>query len=478
MKSQMLFNWLDRLSKKELEEFQIYIQLGSLDASRIEVELTKSAIEFKGERSLADSIDLIKMQTWPEKEVRESYWNKICSILLNRLREFLAWKSWREKNHSVPLGLARYANENHWDEEFMKIYKRGWKVFDSKLGQDSTYYRRKAEFLNEKAIYDYRISRRPDPIPIVNVIKELDSAYRLEKIKFAASVRNHEMVFRKSFDLGGMLTLLEAIEEQYEDLPIVGKLYFHAFQSMSDDKGSSHYIKLKSLIYENPKDISPDDTWDLNTYLINYCARQIRNGKKGYEQELKSLFDLMLDQGVFLEKGKISPWLYKNIVVTTLRSGLLEWAKDFSKKYKLALHNDYNNNAVNFCQSAVAFSDKNFLGSRSLLTNVLQDYKDQFYGVEARLLHWRCNVELREVMDLTYQSDAYIKFFHRHPLLEETYKASVICFLRLSLRFVVALDLSQKELKKVLRKILSRIEKEEPMDLLKWLEKKIMDALQ
>lgn len=472
MKSQKLFNWLNRLSGDELSEFQSYIQLHSLGASRMEIEVVDALIELKDADLEKHLVEAIKLRVWPGTEIKESYWNKVCSSLMKYLREYLAWKSWRKKRHSVPLDLVRYANENHWDEAFLKIYNQGWKVLETE--QDSTYYRRKAEFLNEKAIYDYRISRQPNPAPIVSVMKELDTAYRLEKIKFAASVRNHEAVFRKSFGLEEIADLVTAIEEQYNDFPLVGKLYFHAYQSMDAANGERHFVRLRALVNDNSNEVSPDDTWDLNTYLINFCARQIRDGKEGYRQELKSLFEMMLQRGVFLERGKISPWLYKNIIVSTLRLGQLDWVTEFSEMYEASLHNDYQGNAAQFCRGAIAFSKGDYTTARSCLATVLQEYQDHFYGVEGRLLYWRCNVEMEEVIPMTYQSDAYIKFFRRHPLLNADYKASVIGFLRLSLRYVDALCLANKERRRAMLKIMRRIDKMEPLDLLEWLRNKIV----
>lgn len=473
MKPSRIFNWLERLSPDDLTGFETYCTLihnGQLVGTFLQAYRQSYSEGLTNSEELkARIIELI----WPGVEVKHTYWKKVCSKIVEMLRQYLAWQSWKEDPINISLHLTRYMNRHHWDEEFDSTFRRSEKLIESAPVVDSELLRRKTELHYEFAAYYYRNTRTPKAMPLKRVVEELDMGYIVERLKLVAGAKAHDLVFHVDHSLDDIPWLLQKARSNYGDLPLPGQLYYHAYLSMKPEQGENHYQLLKSLVFQETHRISPDDTWDLFTYMINFCARSIRKGDQFYHKELHTIFERLLATGGLLEKGKILPWLYKNIVVTTVRMGKIEWAQTFTDQYESRLTKDHASNAANFCRAMIAFSQEDFPGSRALINKVLSDYKDNYYGIDSRILYWKCNVELGESLFLDSQLHAFIKYFQRSKLLTRTAQAQYIKFFRLSVRYMNILERKERKMQKQLEDIRSSLSEEDGSEILSWLLAKV-----
>ena len=109
-------------------------------------------------------------------------------------------------------------------------------------------------------------------------MQALDQAYLLDRLKYMAAARAHDLVFKASHRLPEAPWVLQAATRDFARLPLTAQLYFHAFQSMDEQEGAAHYWQLKSKTLEAENDLPAEDVWDLFVYLINFCARALRRG--------------------------------------------------------------------------------------------------------------------------------------------------------------------------------------------------------
>lgn len=458
------------MSPDELGGLVRYMELPGVPSLGIHKRIAEVTQELVQENKPLES-DLIRTKVWPEKTIDDNYWTRLQSELMGILREYLAWQSWRKQPGAVSVSVARYANQAHWDEEAERIMRRSEREMDAIPFEDGTTWMRKAQLFQEQAMYAVRMYRKPDPQPLIRVIEALDNSYRIERIRYAAALKNMERIFKKEFPTPNLEFLLAEWEAHYDELPLIGKMYFHAYHTTTTDLPPEHYTRLKTLLAENPSKISREDAWDLSTYLINFCARQLNQGKLGYQPEVQELFDQMLEAGNNGRHGGHDPWLYKNMIVMALRLGQVEWAERYRERHERKLVNDFADNARQFCRAAIAFDQKDYALARQFANHVLQRYKGHFYGIDARILAWKCNFHLGEELLLASSLDAHVKFFQRHPLLEDGTKADAIRFFRFSLRYLTGKGMVGKEQLKVWDRLKRDILTAPHLEYLAWIKK-------
>lgn len=474
VKKARIFSLIERLTSEDLAGFRSYLELPEVQALGIHKKLIE---EIEGLVQKGDCVDGKKLiaKIWPEKKVSSNYLNRLQSELMGFLREYLAWRSWRNQPGAISLAVARFANEALWDEEMEHILRRSERELDNIDIEDVTLLQRQANLLHERVVFNFRVNRKPAPQPLLKIVDLLSQVHHIKQIKYAAALQNMERIFRKDFTKTDLDFPIENWEANYKILPLIGKMYFHAYHTTGTDveNAISHFRQLRILFSSHSQKLSKVEAWDLAIYLINFCARQIHQGKREFQLEVKSIFDQMLQAGNNSGSVGHDPWLYKNIIVTALKLGEVDWADQYIERHEKDLVNDFEGNAAYFCRAAVAFGNGNYGDARKLALKVLQKYQGYFYGIDGRILVWKCSFKLKDELFMASTLDAYIKFFQRSNILEKSTQSDTIRFFRFSLRYLSGESMPGQEQQKVWQRLSRDLAKVGSSEHLDWLRSQI-----
>jgi len=91
-----------------------------------------------------------------------------------------------------------------------------------------------------------------------------------------------------------------------------------------------------------------------------------------------------LEKELIFNEGELSPWVFKNIVLSGLRLGEYDWTEKFIKDYKERLPDESKNNAVTFNLAQLYFFKKDHDKVIRLLHQV--EYEDPAYNLNSKIM--------------------------------------------------------------------------------------------
>lgn len=182
--------------------------------------------------------------------------------------------------------------------------------------------------------------------------------------------------------------------ESPESPPLV-QLYRRCLELQLNPASRVAYARFSDLLLAESSRLSRKEGHDLYQYLINYHIRRFNQDQKerSAAEAITFLYQQLLDTGLLLENGHLSPWNYKNIVTLVSRIGQLDWLEEFMAQYETRLWRDYGGNSANFCRGLYAFYRRDFREAIRRMETVLTDFRDVFWGLEARALLLRALYE-------------------------------------------------------------------------------------
>jgi hypothetical protein len=212
--------------------------------------------------------------------------------------------------------------------------------------------------------------------------------------------------------------------------------------------------------------LSESELSDLYQYLLNYCIRRINAGRLVFQKELLAVYQSALEHGALLSNGTISQWDFKNVVTIALRTGNVEYARQFIHSYKQHLPSSQRTNALAYNLANLHFSEKNFRAAISQLQKV--DLDDVFYRLDARSILLKSYYELDDSDALFYHATAFRSMLNRNRKISDQQRKLYLNLIKHTLSLTKA-NLDEKQL----NQIEDRIKKNTNVADLSWLESKI-----
>jgi len=273
-----------------------------------------------------------------------------------------------------------------------------------------------------------------------DMISYLDEAYIILKLRFGF----HKMWRQRFFNEGTVndIPLLFPILKYAENYsnPVI-QLYLYLFKYFeADDKKFVFEAAFKA--YQNHLSVLPcEEKLIVLTALINMANDITLNNTPNFFERLFSLYQIGLEQKLFIRFENISEQTFKNIVVTGASLKKFEWVEKFAKEYRQYLPKN--------ASSTIALSEAyvNFYkGDFQLVLNYLQNYPKPRLSdkLNFKSLNVRCLYEI-QLNDNTYQEtllnflEAFNKFISKNKQLSENrkkpYKNFIYLVKQLSLKW-------------------------------------------
>jgi hypothetical protein len=181
---------------------------------------------------------------------------------------------------------------------------------------------------------------------------------------------------------------IDALPAIHSDSPPLYLLYRFCLNLQLSPYSQAHYDGFLALLMEHAESLSQKEGHDLFQYAINFQIRRFNQDQNNLEaaREIAFLYQNLLDNGFLYENGQISPWNYKNIATLMGRIGQLDWLEGFMDACEGRIHNDLRENAANFGRGLLAFYRENYLETVRRMDAILTNFRDVFWGLEARAL--------------------------------------------------------------------------------------------
>jgi hypothetical protein len=415
LKSTKLFKVLSQFDVIELNRLAKFIHSPYFNASE-KIGCFFDVIYSYLKSSEPDHEKLQKGFLWKKLEGDEKYndrrFRKYTSDLLSLVEEFLAI----EKYKSNPINrcdfLLQAVQEKKLDVLYSKSIKSARRVAKRQPDRSSNFYF--YQYKIEKCFYQLSEVeiQRTERSNIDILIQNLDYYYLAEKLKYYCTFLSHRKTQKHEYTILFIDEILQHIEkEDYSNRPQI-MVYYHVYKLYDSLDNTSNYYALKKMIKKNSSIFSPDDLRDIYLWALNFCIAKNNKGDTKFLFELFEIYRQALYAEVLYIDNELSPWSFKNIVLTGLRAGEDTWVEDFIRKYASRLNEEYRENAVKFNMARLHHYRQEYEKVIPLLNEV--EFTDFSYSLGAKALLLATYYELDELDALHSFLDSFQVYLNRH----------------------------------------------------------------
>lgn len=206
----------------------------------------------------------------------------------------------------------------------------------------------------------------------------------------------------------------EKNERKFNDIEMK-ILFFQVKVIIEDDE--NYFIKLKDLIKNNSKKISPDSIQEICTVLSNFCAYRILRGEVLHREQLE-IQNLYLR--LYIDKtNDIFPIdSFHQCFMLLLALDEIELAKKFISRYLKKLEDKFRSNAAAFGKASINYEEKKFdLALKEAST--IKNFTHIFYKHAVKVLQLKSYYELGLYSEGEDAANSFMNFL-RHDKLTNT----------------------------------------------------------
>ena len=467
---------LKTLSGKEIKELDAFLRSPYFNTNHKLVEIFQLLKKYHPHYNENLDKEKIYKTLYPGKTYRDLHIRQHLSALTSLVEQFLAVRKFeRDKTlfrHALLDEMIDRDAENLFNRALLKVPNS---QDETQTADDAFYLAQfqledlRNKFLVNTAQQQNRFAAQPD---YAKAIQLLDTFYIIRKLKFYCSELNYKniaAVDRESILMDEILELLE--KKDYSDTPAID-LYHKILRTLTEPENEENFASLLQTLKSKAHLFPQPEAREMYIYAQNFCIRQINKGKTQYLQEVLEIYRVLLEKEIILEKGILSPWDYKNIVVTALRLNEFRWTESFINDYKKKLPETERENAYTYNLAKFYFYKKDYSKVLSLLQEV--EYNDVFYSLDSKSMLLKTYYELNEIDSLDSMMDSFKIYLLRNKSLSEHHVKTYKNLLRITHKLARIIPSDKKRI----AALEAEIAQTKPLADVGWLREKILELKQ
>ncbi len=350
------------------------------------------------------------------------------SELVQLLETYLAVADFLEHPLEQQLRLMQTFADLGLDKHYESARRKAYKLLEALPHRDGLYFQNAYLIKATENRYSEQYERTYREA-LQRAANALDDAYLTEKLRYCLEMVNATAVLDIRYDLNlGEEVIVWALSRG-EHLPMSARLFCSALLMLKHPEEEVHFQQLRALLAEHETVLPPGQVKSLYGYLLNFCTRRINLYRdKAYYGHFLEINEILLQKGMLLdEEGCLPPWRFNNLVTTGLRTGRLEWARQFMHDYKKFLPEAFRENIFNFNLAHVLYYQKAYDKAQVILNQL--DLRDLLLAVAAKNLLAKIYYETGQTELLLSFLEAYRIYMHRQDLAKPQLKYQVRNFI-------------------------------------------------
>ncbi len=421
-----------------------------------------------------DAAELGRQELWVKSTLIETYndvkFRKLCSDLLKLIEKFLIQEVFEENSLLQADNLLIAVYNRKLDALYNSAVSAAERLSMQYHFRPAAYYYYEYSF--ERNFYNLTGLElaRSKQANIDQIAANLDKFYVAEKLRSYITMIDRQRMATHDYQMLFMDEIFAYVESGnlYEVVPI--NLYYQVYLTRKEPNNPEHFEVLKALMAQHLSRLPQLEAFEVLDSALNYCINRINTGDNNYLREYMEMSLMGIKNELLLVNGALSPWIFRNIVVTGLRLRDFDWVERFIVDYQYQIEEKYRDNAVSFNLANLYFYKKEFNKVLELLQTV--EYDDPSYNLNSKTILIATYYELGEIDSLSSllaSFEIYLRRKKEIPADRRHHYIQLIKFMRALVRIVPADTVS-------LQKLYTRISNTEGVVNKDWLLEKI-DAL-
>ncbi|RMF20889.1 MAG: hypothetical protein D6765_16270 [Bacteroidetes bacterium] len=335
----------------------------------------------------------------------------VASYLLKVVEDFLAWREWHSDEVTRRYYLMRAYRKRHLDKPFRRTASQTRSAHDRQPLRDISYHYRRYQMMLEQYEQAHKLGRIAE-FNLQELVYAQDTTFIAEKLKNACILLSHQAVTRKDYDTGFLPQVLQYLDSRPAllEVPAIA-LYYFSFKALSEVEEDHHFERLKALQRTHRRLFPLEELQSFYTIAINYCIRRINRGEERFLQEVFELYRSGLEEGVFLDRGIISPFTYTNIIFAGTRLNQYEWVEQFIHRYRKHLPPEQREDLFHYNLARFHYEKGDYERAMPLLQRI--EYKDLLHNCVAKTMLAKMYYELQELDSLSSLLQSFSVFLYR-----------------------------------------------------------------
>lgn len=368
------------------------------------------------------------LDNWPlELDPSEKALHNLMSQLNGSLEAFLAVEGLQKDEFTTLFYQLQQSREAGLERVQRRIRRKMDRYLEKRPWRDARFYDQ-AHRLARLEYLDSDHHQRDFNPELQEAADALDVYYLVNKLRYGLAMAHLAQMLNVRYENHFEEELLAKLARHpFGEIPVL-QIYRAALSVVRDGRDAGAFHQLKALLSEHGRLLPPAERKELYTGLLNFCTRRInRFADESFREEYLDLNITLLDSGLLLENGVLSPWRYTNLVAAALRCGREEWARAFLEEQKAHLPPDYAENIYHYNLGYTQYQTGDLDAARQTLARV--DFEDVVFNVLLRGLLTRVYYEAGEEELLFSYLEANRLFLLRNDLIEARLKTQMRNFL-------------------------------------------------
>ena len=428
MDNSKLVNLLRTFDKSELRAFQDFMTSPFFNKKEINISLYRILRKAAKDDFPQHKIkrEVIYKQLFGNAPYEERQLNHVISEVFRLAEQFISLNAFYASSALPEIFTA----QSHLARKQMKAYHHQARKAEEALAKsqyrDNTYYHQKF-LLAELAEQHYSgIGLHESNQSLQAASDYFDHYYLSQKLQHVCVMLDRQNFLPTKYHIPHLLQL----EEMLERLDIKGHSAIEVYQALlrvlKKESSQQDFEGFKTLLNEVQGILPEQQILRLYLLVINFCVNKIRVGQSSYAQELMQLYMEGIDKGILIEEGKLSPWIYKNIVKLGLGLKRLEWVEKFVKEYSQYLSESLREDAFHFSLADLFFHKKEY--DKALVELNKVEFSDIYYNLDAKATLLKIYYEQDETEALLSLLSAFKLFLKRQNAISAPVKESYLNF--------------------------------------------------
>ncbi len=228
-------------------------------------------------------------------------------------------------------------------------------------------------------------------------------------------------------------------------------LLYRDIRQLVETEQEVYYDRVKAGLDTWADQLAPDELHGIISYLRNYAAIQIRNGRDDiFKEKVHQLNKFGLQYASFNQTGVMSPTQFTSIVSVACSVNDFKWATSFIEAYTRFLPTNVRQDSINLARAIICFEQKDYPAARTLIAST--EFRDIHHVIRSRSLILMMDMDIGEGADkiLGYCA-AFIALLGRTPKPETEAVKATLAFIKF-VRMLVLEKVEQQTLIDMIKK--------------------------
>lgn len=415
--------------------------------------------------------DKLLVKGIPGLSLTEKKIGYMMSDIVEHCENYIRYNNHFEEDIEGYVHLLSTYNKWGTDKLFEQTLREARNTLTKNPFRNASYFFKEYLLQSEVNLFFDRQKKRAYDASLQEAANFLDLFYISTKLKYSCELINRQKLVVTDYKLRLLKEISDHLAEtSYTEYPSI-TIYYQILMTFIDTDTDVHFEELKKLLDEHTGKFPASEARDMYAYAQNYAIRKINAGEKRFLREYFDLSKAALEKELLLVDGDLSPWAYKNLVITALRVGEFDWAEQFIRDYKSSINEKFRSNAYNYNQGALLFFKGQYGEALRLINQV--EYTDIFYALDTRTMQIKIYYQLDEWDPMQSAIEAFKVYLRRNKTLSENVKVLYNNFLK----YTDKLSRLTKRDKPKLLELKQRIEESKQVADLGWLQQKVDEKL-